>query len=136
MRPNLARDRKHGVAPHGRVHGNGLGILHRPRASVTLGSRYNIEKSKSGHFELEFEGPARVFKLEGDTHEIATAFDSSVTEGGVRGKSCAVRPLRGSVILESVVPRIRFLSRNEASERPWAQWAHTQHAQESGLARS
>ena len=108
MRPNLARDRNHGVAPHGRVHGNGLGILHRPRASVTLGSRYNIEKSKSGHFELEFEGPARVFKLEGDTHEIATAFDSSVTEGGVRGKSCAARPLRGSVILESVVLIIRL----------------------------
>ena len=99
------------------------------------GSRHNTEKSKSGHFELEFEGPARVFKLEGGTHEIATAFDSSVTEGGVRGKSCAARPLRGSVILESVV-LIDFLSRNEASERPWAQWAHTQHAQECGLARS
>ena len=77
-------------------------------SAVTLGSRYNIEKSKSGHFELEFEGPARVFKLEGDTHEIATAFDSSVTEGGVRGKSCAARPLRGSVILESVVLRIQL----------------------------
>ena len=108
MRPNLARDRNHGVASYGRVHGNGLGILHRPRDSVMLGARHNTEKSKSGHFELEFEGPARVFKLEGGTHEIATAFDSSVTEDGVRGKSCAARPLRGSVILESVVLIIRL----------------------------
>ena len=72
------------------------------------GSRWDIEKSKSGHFELEFEGPAWTFKIEGDTHEIVTAFDSSVTEGGVRGKSCAARPLRGSVILESVVLIIRL----------------------------
>ena len=71
-------------------------------------SRYDIEKSNLTHLELEFEDPARVFKLEGDTHEIATAFDSSVTEGGVRGKSCAARPLRGSVILESVVLRIQL----------------------------
>ena len=58
-------------------------------------SRYDIEKSNLTHLELEFEDPARVFKIEGDTPEIVTAFDSSVTEGGVRGKSCAARPLMG-----------------------------------------
>ena len=63
------------------------------------GSRHNINKSNLAHIELEFEGPAWTFKIEGDTHEIVTAFDSSVTEGGVRGKSCAARPLMGSVIL-------------------------------------
>ena len=108
MRPNLARNRSHGVVSGAFRHDVGLVAVCAPLASVTLGSRHNIEKSKSGHFELEFEGPARVFKLEGGTHEIATAFDSSVTEGGVRGKSCAARPLRGSVILESVVLIIRL----------------------------
>ena len=58
------------------------------------GSRHNTEKSKSGHFELEFEGPAWTFKIEGGTHEIVTAFDSSVTEGGVRGKPGAARAKR------------------------------------------
>ena len=108
MRPNLARNRNHGVAPHGRVHGNGLGILHRPRASVTLGSRHNIEKSKLAHIERDFEGPAWTFKIEGSTHGIVTTIDSSVTEGGVRGKSGAARPLMGSVILQSVLLRIRL----------------------------
>ena len=72
------------------------------------GSRHNIEKSNLAHFELEFEDPARVFKIEGDTPEIVTAFDSSVTEGGVRGKSGAARPLGRSVILQSVVLRNRL----------------------------
>ena len=72
------------------------------------GSRHNINKSNLAHIELEFEGPAWTFKIEGDTHEIVTAFDSSVAERGVRGKSCAARPLMGSVILQSVVLRIRL----------------------------
>ena len=72
------------------------------------GSHWDIEKSNLAHFELDFEGPAWTFKIEGDMHEIVTAFDSSVTEGGVRGKSCAARPLMGSVILQSVVLRIRL----------------------------
>ena len=95
MRPNLARDRKHGVAPGERHHGNGLAAVYAPRASVMPGSRYIIEKSNLARFELDFEGPAWTFKIEGDTHEIVTAFDSSVTEGGVRGKSGAARPLMG-----------------------------------------
>ena len=72
------------------------------------GSRYIIEKSNLARFELDFEGPAWTFKIEGDTHEIVTAFDSSVTEGGVRGKSGAARPLGRSVILQPVVLRNRL----------------------------
>ena len=31
------------------------------------GSRHNIEKSNLAYFELDFEGPAWTFKIEGDT---------------------------------------------------------------------
>ena len=80
-----------------------------PAPPVWTCARAGVERrALRGHLELEFEDPARVFKIEGDTHKIVTAFDSSVTEGGIRGKPGAARPLMRSVILQSVVLRIRL----------------------------
>jgi hypothetical protein len=63
-----------------------------PRAGRDLGFGVN---------PLEFEGPRTTFKIERGGCWIATAIDSSTTEGGYMAKPWAALPASGSVILDS-----------------------------------